>query len=64
MKLLKYVLFHKGEGPQWRAGYARRGGLERWANLWENLAGAIGWIWRGRGPTEYHLREGTTASGG
>ena len=41
------------EGPQRRVRYARRGALERWANLWANQSGQIGRIWRGRGPTEY-----------
>ena len=35
-----------GEGPQWWVGYACRGALERWANLWANRSGAIGRICR------------------
>ena len=30
-----------GERPQWWVGYARRGALERSANLWANQSGQI-----------------------
>ena len=30
-----------GERPEWWVGYARRGALERWANLWANQSGQI-----------------------
>ena len=46
-----------GERPEWWVGYARRGALERWANLWANQSGQIERIsstpsWLSPPPTE------------